>query len=139
MSNKILYKVLPKSLIVIVLLSSFWACRKEQVNLLEGEWKMVGGPVVVLENQDYFFSFTEDRIYSGFTPIDSPENRDTCGRGKYYLRNNILTIDAIANECRGLTYHEDFTIKELTKDILIIYQFDGGYRLYEFVKVQNKD
>jgi hypothetical protein len=138
MSNKILYKVLPKSLLAIILVSSIWSCRKEQVNLLVGEWKMVAGPVVVMENQDYFFTFTEDKVYTGFTPINEPEKRDTCGIGKYYLRNAILTVDAIADECRGLTYHEDFTIKELTKDILIIYQFDGGYRLYEFVKVQKK-
>lgn len=107
--------------------------------MLEGEWLMVGGPVVVLENQNYFFSFTKDKVYTGFEPIDAPQNRDTCGIGNYYLRNTVLTVDAIANECRGLTYHEDFVIKELTNDVLIIYQFDGGYRLYEFVKVKNNN
>jgi hypothetical protein len=116
-------------------LVTFLSCGKE-AKQFDGKWELITAPV---SGFDYFWTFQETDSKEGLISITTYDTLsgeiDTCSKGDFFVKNNVLAVGAPIKFCEWSTFDGEWDIHKLNSEFLTLIRYlPRGTMYLELIK-----
>jgi hypothetical protein len=122
-------------LIINIALLSLFSC-KEKAQDFNGTWELITAPVTGF---DYFWELHDTDNKEGLVSIYMVDTLngtvDTCSKGDFFVKNNVITIGAPIAFCEWTVYDGEWDVHRLNGQFMTLIRYLPRGTIYlEFAK-----